>query len=79
MKAIIIQRQFRRHRVRKRYKGKLKTRTLGTNCCLHQHSVNRKKSIEGVLLKDDIKHGRVARLFRKRYFVLFPETGFNLF
>ena len=79
MKAIIIQRQFRRHRVRKRYKGKLKTRTLGTKLLssASTFSESLKKSIEGVLLKkDDIKHGRVARLFRKRYFVLSPETGF---
>ena len=79
MKAIIIQRQFRRHRVRKRYKGKLKSRTLGTKLLSSASTFSEalRKSIEGVLLKkDDIKHGRVARLFRKRYFVLFPETGF---
>ena len=78
MRAIVIQRQYRRHRVRKKYKGKLKSRKLGAKLLYTASTFSEtlQKAIEGTLSKkDDIKHGRVARLFRKRYFVLSPETG----
>ena len=78
MRALVIQRQYRRHRVRKKYQGKLKHRKLGTKLLSSASTFSEalKKSIEGTLSKrDDIKHGRVARLYRKRYFVLSPETG----
>ena len=62
----------------KKYKGKLKSRKLGAKLLFTASTFSEtlQKAIEGTLSKkDDIKHGRVARLFRKRYFVLSPETG----
>eukprot|EP00945_MAST-04E_sp_MAST-4E-sp1_P006389 g6389.t1 len=84
MPTNLIQRQVRRFLKQRKYRKIMKERGFATkllSTTAHMSLSDMvKKDLEGPLSKrDDKKHGRVARLFRNRYFVLSHAKGCLLY